>query len=321
MSKVKSEKIVYKTCDIYRLLDHLYAHHQTNHPVLGDNTNPNKDLVAIHSHVTFGHKASGVQNITKTPDGQFDILINHLNLAGMYGPLPDVYGEEIAQHNNKDMRDFLDIFHHRLMALMYRFYRKNRIFLGSKNVHENIVGKILNHLTGLSLFHKEFKFHKAGIYPFFNLFWRNNPSLSGIRQLIGGYFKIHTKTTPFMGGWVYPLSDELSYLGGPYNKLSQTLFLGRKSWDNTYGFILHFGPLDFKTYLTFVPPIHENFPVLKDLLRYYAGNHYHIKLALHLKSSEVPGLKLGKKSFLNYTTWLTPTTIHIKDTVVSVQIK
>lgn len=315
-SKKKITKVAYKPCDVYRLLDHLYTQDQGKSPLLGDGLNPKYDLVHVQSHITFGHKASGVQNVEQTADGTYNVLLNNLSLAGMYGALPDTYGEEIADRRNQDMRDFLDIFHHRLMGLLYRFYRKNRIFLGSTNVRNNIVGKILHNLTGLSLFQKQFQFQETGVFPLFNLFWRNNASINGVQELVRGYFHVKTKVIPFLGGWIYPDKPVLSYLNKSYQALGKSLFIGRKTWDDTYGFTICIGPMDFKQYVTFIPPVQQNFPTLRQLLFYYIDNSYHIRLALHLKSDAVPALCLGKRSYLNFTTWMSPTSTHIKDMCV-----
>lgn len=309
-------EVPYKPCDVYRLLDHLYTQDDGQSPLLGDGLNPKHDLVSIQSHITFGHKASGVQQVVQMADGKYNVLLNNLSLAGMYGALPDTYGEEIANRKNQDMRDFLDIFHHRLMGLLYRFYRKNRIFLGSKNVKNNIIGKILHNITGLSLFQKQFQFQETGIFPLFNLFWKNGTSISGVQELIRGYFHLKTTVVPFLGGWIYPDKDVLSYLNKSYQALGKSLFIGRKTWDDTYGFTICIGPMDFEKYVSFIPPTQQNFPILKQLLFYYIDNSYHVRLQLHLKSDAVPTLRLGKQSYLNFTSWLSPASTHIKDTRV-----
>ncbi len=321
-------KITYKSCDVYRLLDHLYARYCRENKCkggleqrFGDNINPKKDLVHIQSHVTFGHKASSVQDIEESEDGSYTILLNHLSLAGVYGPLPDVYGEFIADKQNRDMRDFLDIFHHRLMALLYRLYRKNRVYLGSIDPRDNIIGRILHHLTGLSLFDgldasTPFHFRETGVYPLFSLFWKNGPSISGVKELVAGYFQVQTKVFPFLGGWVYLDRSEYNHLNQKYNVLNKDLVIGHKVWDDTYGFRVSIGPLDFETYLKFIPPMHQNFSVLKELLFYYVGSQYYVPLVLHLKSTKVPTLSLGQKSFLNFTTWISKENNQVKDTRV-----
>jgi type VI secretion system protein ImpH len=319
-NKKNAIEVPYKPCDVYRLLDHLYNQDHGQSPLLGDGLNPKHDLVNIQSHVTFGHKASGVQQVVKTEDGKYNVLLNNLSLAGMYGALPDTYGEDIADRRNQDMRDFLDIFHHRLMGLLYRFYRKNRVFLGSTDVKNNILGKILHSLTGMSLFQKPFQFQETGIFPLFNLFWKNNPSIMGVQELIRGYFHIKTRVVPFLGGWIYPDKEALSYLNKSHQALNKSLFIGRKTWDDTYGFMIGIGPMDFEKYMTFIPPMQQNFPILRQLLFYYVDNSYHVKLQLHLKADTVPAMCLGKRSYLNFTTWLSNTSTHIKDTQVMATI-
>lgn len=319
-NKKNVTEVPYKSCDVYRLLDHLYTQDDGQSPLLGDGLNPEHDLVNIQSHITFGHKASGVQQVVQMADGKYNILLNNLSLAGMYGALPDTYGEEIADRKNQDMRDFLDIFHHRLMGLLYRFYRKNRIFLGSKNVKNNIIGKILHNLTGLSLFQKQFQFQETGVFPLFNLFWKNGTSIAGVQELIRGYFHVKTKVVPFLGGWIYPDKDVLSYLSKSYQALGKSLFIGRKTWDDTYGFTVCVGPMDFETYVSFIPPTQQNFPILKQLVFYYIDNSYHVRLQLHLKSDTVSALRLGKRSYLNFATWLSPASTHIRDTRVTATV-
>jgi len=319
-NKKNVKPVPYKPCDVYRLLDHLYAEDKEKSPLLGDTLNPKNDLVNIKSNITFGHQASGVHQVVQANDGTYDILLNNLSLAGMYGALPDTYGEEIADRKNQDMRDFLDIFHHRLMGLLYRFYRKNRIFLGSTNIKNNILGRILHNLTGMSLFQKPFPFQETGIFPLFNLFWRNTTSIAGVQELIRCYFHVSTTVIPFLGGWIYPDKSALSYLNKSYQVLNKSLFIGRKTWDDTYGFTICIGPLDFKQYLNFIPSTQQDFPILQQLLSYYIDNSYHARLQLRLKSDTVPALYLGQQSHLNFTTWLSSKSKHIKDMSVSICI-
>lgn len=85
----------------------------------------------------MGFHASDIRNVYRTrsedssEDSELrcDIVTTFLGLSGSTSPLPSYLAEEVLQDlpENTARRDFLDIFHHRALSLLYRLVSRYRI--------------------------------------------------------------------------------------------------------------------------------------------------------------------------------------------------
>lgn len=73
------------------------------------------------SGVTFDERPRAPEDRLETPRPYFQVTTSFLGLTGGVTPLPLYFAEEIAQAQDATVqRDFLDLFHHRLISLVYR---------------------------------------------------------------------------------------------------------------------------------------------------------------------------------------------------------
>lgn len=303
--------------DLYRLID-IFQNKNPNATPLGKGTNPRKECIKIRSSFTLAHKSSAVQKIDYSKeDNQTIFHTNLLSISGLYGPLPDTYGEIIQKsikNKNPALQEFLDIFSHRLISLLYKNYRHGSIHTASKDETDNFVGYTLHCLTGLTYFEPYFDFERKKIYKLHQILWRNIPSSSGLKRIIQSYFQCLTSIEERLGDWIYPSTKELSYLGKRFNTLGRDYILGHKSWDTTNGITIKLGPLNWQKYLSFIPPLKQNYKILKEILSYYLDSNITVYGHLKLDPHEAKTLRLGNSDcYLNYTTWLVSNTEKVQN--------
>ena len=98
---------------------------------LGEGARPNREAVRFTSRVRFDFPSTDIDDIRASEsDRPNEMVVNLMGLAGCLGPLPAPYTEWILDRvREKDtaFRDFLDIFNHRLVSLLYRVRKVHRI--------------------------------------------------------------------------------------------------------------------------------------------------------------------------------------------------
>lgn len=322
-------KTEYREFDVLKLFD--LIHLQKKKPnVLGDINGTENEPIVCHQNLTLSIQNSCITRLEETENQQISMFVNFLNILGLYGPLPDIYSELILDqkrinHNTK-IPEFLDIFTHRLISIFYQSYRRGQVHSGSTKIKDNYISTILYHLSGLVFFEKEnteeniYDFDVQKLLPLFNLFWSNTKSSTNFQTLINSYFNCPVKIKQSQGDWIYPDKSDLSYLGKKFTVLGRNLILGHRMFDPSVYIELTLGPLNWEEYMSFLPPLNQNFETLKQLCHYYLGPETKVRIFLELLPHCSSPLCLGKQTFLGFNTWLTTNTEAVKSYKVEIPL-
>lgn len=229
------------------------------------------------------------------------LIVNFLGLAGTQGPLPTAYTPQLLRDEASALRDFLDIFHHRLLWLVYRIHAAHHPDL---TLAEPWKGQFANEvfaLIGLGRDPDATTRNAIGgqdkasvpdraLLEFSGLLAHRPRSASGLKQLLSEYFRIQVEIRQFAGGW-YDLEEDqwtrISINSGQNRMLGSDAVLGKRVWDEHAGISIRLGPLDLDTFTSFLPegPAHR---ALCDLARFYLSDEFDISLELVLKGDQVP---------------------------------
>lgn len=283
---------------------------------LGEGSDPLREPVFIKSEISLSPPSSQVKSL-ELVEGQHQPIL-HLNmfgLAGLQGPLPMPFTEILLKRIREDdtaMRDFLDIFNHRLASFWHRIAKKIRVDLANIPAEDTPIGGTFLDLMGLGspYLRKSLSIPATGLLRFTSLLWQRPRSAEGLESLIGTYFDVRAKVTSFIGGYHQALDQDVTKIGrsGQFNALGQGAILGNKIWDQMRGIGLQIGPLKWKDYLAFIPleqnGIGIDYTPLKEWLFMYAGPEYNIKIELEVNKEEIPCVRLNQSAALGLTTWL-----------------
>ena len=230
-------------------------------------------------------------------------------LFGPNGPLPlhltEYARERIRVSSDPTLSRFLDLLHHRFLALFYRAWAQAQPHVNHDRPGEDRFVAYWGAFLGAATpaFHRRdavpdvAKLHHAG--------WLIRPARSadGLGAILRSYFRVPVGVQEFVGHWLALGRLERTYLGQEPAGLGAGAALGKRVWDRQHKFRLHVGPLGLQDYESFLPGGRR----LRELVawvRVYLNFEFDWDVCLRLDRREVPPLRLGEGRRLGWTTWL-----------------
>jgi type VI secretion system protein ImpH len=300
-----------------RVLERLYPERQ---PV-GRDAPPSSEAVRFRSHLSLSFPPSAIYEIARAEegDGPAQMTVAFMGLTGLLGVLPRHYTElllERMRRKDEGLRDFLDLFNHRLISFFYRAWEKYRFPIAyeravSKGDGEDRFTRHLFDLIGLGTkgLRGRLEVEDEPLIFYAGLLAQHPRSASALEGLLTDYFEVPVTVTQFIGQWL-PLSEaNRSRLGwGEVNNaLGVNAVAGSRVWDQQANFRLRLGPLTFAQFCQFLPS-GDGFRTLGAITRFSAGEECDFDVQLNLRAAEVPRCRLGGNGEhavrLGWSAWL-----------------
>ena len=244
-------------------------------------------------------------------------------LTGAGGALPEHYTQlliRLEREKDRGMRDFFDLFNHRLVSHLFRAWEKYRLPTAyerarSTDERDDPITRALFSLVGLGTdglrdrlpFGDELFLHFGGVFA------EQRRSAQSLGRLLTEYFGVPVCIAQFQGRWLPLRREDLSALASPghprfgNNGLGETTILGSRVWDVQGKIRVHVGPLDFDQYSEFTPS-GRSLEELECLVRSAIGLELDFDVQVALRRDEVPACQLGagteRPGQLGWNTWL-----------------
>ncbi len=268
---------------------------------------PAKPIAAVRSESSAGDQAP-----------IYEVLVSFFGLFGPAATLPTHYTETLLQRlhaKDHSLKDFLNAFQDRSLALFYRAWSKYRLPLayGSTERSRGEIDPILSSILclvglaprarGKALEIGELaEAHHAGFFS------DRRRSASGLSALLGGLLRCQVRVEQFVGQWVELDADAWSRLGdgpGPGSpaRLGNESVLGARVWSVDSRVRIVAGPLDRERFRRLWP---GGAPVrfLWGLLRAYLGPLLQCDLVWELAPGAPVPQHLGGDQRLGRDSWL-----------------
>lgn len=314
-SKTPVESILKKEADQFEFhaMVKLLENIQKSSTPLGEGSDPTKEPLRIQARVHQGFPGTEVQELIPTKDKNVPPLLvtNFLGIAGNQGPLADPYTNYIIERNLRNdtgLRDFLDIFNHRLLSIFHRIRKKFWVGLSVDNPENTLLGRCLKSLLGLATpqLQERLGIPDRSLTYYAGVLWQKPRSAPGLEALLRNFFRTPAKVSQLQGKWAsVPLSQQ-SVLGGRHNKLGDSAFIGPRYWDQMAHFTVTLGPMSLEQYINFLKP-GPAYLQIRNLIAYYAGQEQDFRLKLILDKNQLPHPRLGIGVALGWTSWLNRT--------------
>jgi type VI secretion system ImpH/TssG family protein len=229
-------------------------------------------------------------------DGQAAMLVNFMGLAGVHGPLPSPVAMQLIERSragDEILRDFLDIFNHRLVSLMYRVRKLHRRGMAhaAPGSERDRFAQYLYALIGLGeqRLRGRLSIPDRALLRYAGLLAQYPRSAAGLEALLGDYFEIPVQVVQLQGQWLPLPHDEYTRLGrsGGNQALGQSFTLGCRVYDPQGAFEIRLGPLDLAAYEDFQPG-GASMRALVELAQFYVRKEYSFEVRLLLKGAQVP---------------------------------
>lgn len=290
-----------------KLLEHLYP----NAIPFGETISPLEEVVTVKSRIYLESMASDIYSLENVPlrsDIPTILNVNFMGIAGIQGPLPFPYTEMLIQrirNGDTSLKDFLDIFNHRLISILHRIRKKYLISLNSLVPEKTEIAVGLKAFIGIGqrALENRLSVPDRSLLDYAGLYWSHPRSAKGLEAILKSYFNIPLRVEPCVGQWRPLAKDQQTRIGrkGQWQKLGQGATLGTRAWDQMGHFRLHLGPLDVEK-LDVLLPTGQGFSQLKDLTQLYVGPSMDFSICYTLK--DPPSTILNNKSYLGWRSWL-----------------
>ncbi|KGS33757.1 type VI secretion system baseplate subunit TssG [Burkholderia pseudomallei] len=243
-------------------------------------------------------------------NGRLKVRLFGLGMLGPNGPLP-IHVTEIARDREESRRDptlgnFLDIFHHRYLTLLYRAWASAQTAAGLDRPDDERFSFYVASLAGQDL-------DEVGARPLpaharlsaSPHLVREARNADGLRMTLERYFGVPVTLEENVFHWIAVDPLEHSRLGRPgdASTMAAGALLGELVPDRQHKFRLVFGPLDIDAYLRFTPR-GEDLPRLVEWVRAFVGYEFEWELELRIKPNGAPPAVMGGPHQLGWSGWL-----------------
>jgi type VI secretion system protein ImpH len=309
------------------------------------------EAVRFCARISLSFPPSSIYELRRPTTGTpIPIMVQaFMGLTGPSGVLPRIYTEklykierEVRTPEKHALRDWFDLFNHRLVSLFYRAWEKYRFYvpfergeyggpepdpftaclysligLGSKPLRGRlrviaresvdqdgeIEKRVLAKIEDLVLLH------------FSGVLGHRPRCAVALESMVGHQFDVPARVDQFQGQWLELETSSRTRLDADdgNNKLGVSAVAGDRVWSRQSKFRIRLGPLNYHQFVEFLPdrnPVRERkaFFLLVHLVRLYAEPSLDFDVQLVLKAEDVPDCQLtgdgGLGARLGWNTWL-----------------
>jgi type VI secretion system protein ImpH len=309
---------------------------------------PGSEIIRFRSHVSLSFPASSIYEVQPpaVPDDPPGLTVTFLGLAGSSGVLPRHYTElilrlerDVRGPERYVLRDWLDLFNHRLISLFYRSWEKYRFWLAHergehKRDEPDTFTNALWSLVGLGMppLRKRLRVRcwrqvaerresrvlgsisDLALLYYGGHFARRIRTALGLESVLSDYFGLPVHIVQFSGQWLQLDRESQTCLGLPHGgRLGVDAVAGERVWDVESKLRIRLGPMTYKQFVEFLPdrervPGRKSFYLLVQLARQYVGPERDFDVQLLLKGGEAPECVLtsadGEGTRLGWNSWL-----------------
>jgi type VI secretion system protein ImpH len=326
-----------------RLMEKVFPHRR---PV-GHEGPSQSEVVRFRALASLDFPASAIHSLVRPDDDTQppSMTVNFMGLTGPSGVLPHHYTDLLMrlQRDGKGvekyaLRDWFDLFNHRLISLFYRAWEKYRFYIPYERgepakLEPDTFTRSLFCLVGLGLpslrNRLSVRTRDAGaerdrilariedlaVVYYGGLFAQRRRTAVGLEAILQDYFGFNVQVRQFHGQWLLLETANQSRLGedGHNTQLGVNVVAGERVWDVQSKFRVRIGPLRYAQFMDFLPdraPVSQRkaFFLLCQMIRLYVGPEFDFDVQLILRADEVPGCRLatdeGVGPRLGWNTWI-----------------
>jgi type VI secretion system protein ImpH len=275
------------------------------------------------------------------------MVVTFLGLTGASGVLPYHYTALLLRRvrlKDQALRDFLDLFHHRLLSLFYRAWEKYRLPFayersrlasrgrkppeasladtppmayapGSPAEGQDPATAALYCLVGMGTagLRGRLAFDDEALLYYAGHFAHAPSSAVALECVLEDYFAMPVRIQQAHGQWLALDREDQALMPsevhpqGQNNQLGLDVVIGERVWDIQSKFRVRVGPLSYRQFRALMPN-GDGLRPLCHLVRTYAGAELDFDVQAVLAPAEVPWCRLGSEAggaaYLGWNTWV-----------------
>jgi type VI secretion system protein ImpH len=242
--------------------------------------------------------------------GRLHLRLFGLGMLGVNGPLP-IHVTEIAREREEQRKDatlcnFLDVFHHRALSLLYRAWASSQSTASLDRPKDDRFSFYAASLSGYPRRRERSwalpEHVRLGAAPHLV---RQSRNPDGMRSTLARYFGVPVQIVENELHWIAVGAERQSIMGEESMSLCLGLgaTLGERVLDCRHHFRVVIGPLEVETYHRFTPQGPDLLKLI-ECVRAFVGREYSWELELQIKPRSAPPTVLGREHQLGWSSWL-----------------
>jgi type VI secretion system protein ImpH len=281
-------------------------------PRWGEAAKPRDEPLRLGQDPSFEFVPAAVRAFTPPNDSSpARLAVGFLGLFGPQGPLPlhltEYARDRIRQAGDTTFASFVDLFHHRMLALFHRAWSRSRATVSRDRPEHDRFRTYVGAAFGFGMpaqFDAGAVPDRAKLY-FGGLFAMASRPPDGLKAILSGYFEKQVHITEFMGEWLELHEDDRFRLGHSpeVSCLGRSTVLGRRVFSRSHKFRISLGPLGEADFARFLPRT-RGLEQLSALVRAYAGPQLAWDLELIPAEDALTQLRLGRAGRLGLSSLL-----------------
>jgi type VI secretion system protein ImpH len=240
----------------------------------------------------------------KGPRHIFEVVTTFLGLTGTSSPLPGYMVEEIAQEDpDRPMRrEFLDLFHHRLVSLLYRALTRYLLEGEATRAGDDVWSRRVLALAGLDTYERGPSVNLSvdqllRLAPLLATRARTARTLElaladVLRNELG---EARVTVQQFAGSWVEVETEQRMTLGRLNSHLGRSSMLGGRLFDRSGKVIIGISPLDGATYHRLLPE-GDLSPLVREVMMLVVRDPLECALELGVREDVLGAFQITKKN-------------------------
>ncbi len=234
---------------------------------------------------------SDIASVNVDQNGVINFMLSFMGLIGVSSPLPQYFTEFVTTQDEEQtvLSDFLTIFNHRIYVFFYEAWKKYRLVSGLSNRDFSELLYNVALLSGLS----ETKIKKnKKLFAYTGVFAQVCRSAEGLKTITSNYFNdIPVSITQWIPRWAPVPLRNLKKVGTD-SILGKNAMIGTHIYDISGKFRISLGPLEKKTFETFLPE-KENTEMLREIINDYITDPLDFEIEVMLKPADLVPVVLG----------------------------
>ncbi|XPF94937.1 type VI secretion system baseplate subunit TssG [Colwellia sp. RE-S-Sl-9] len=266
---------------------------------VGHDSLPKNELVRFKAEQHLGFPGQPIKEVSQNDTSKdaisVDMLVSFMGLTGSSGVLPQHYSELVLERlklKDTGMKDFYDLFNHRLISLFYRAWEKYRFSVNYQNNQSyapdsfsfaisKLSGNQNNNLLYAGIFNKKIR------------------SVDGLISILSHFTQSEVSVKQFKGKWQKLSVTEQTRLAarklpeGQFARLGVDASIGSRVWDINSGIEIYIKPQSENALSHYAKRL-EIVKEVKSLVSSYLGLGIKFKLFLAIKQGAMPIVQLSK---------------------------
>jgi type VI secretion system protein ImpH len=278
---------------------------------LGEGQHASDEPVRLAQEASLAFAPHTIASIDTDASGRPKLVNTFFGLLGPHGPLPlhisEYARDRVINSGDRTLVRFLDLFHHRMIALFYRAFANCEPVVQRDRPASDRFRTFVGALFGMgmpSLRDRDSIPDDAKLY-FAGRMAAQPRNAEGLRAMIGAFFGVRADIEQFVGEWVDLPVRSRWRLGRPGvgSPLGRASAIGRRAWLCQSKFRVVVGPLEPDQFPSWLPG-GESLARLESLVQSYVGDQFAWDVRVLLSDRTRQPWSLGGSAQLGWTTWL-----------------